>query len=236
MSTEFEMNLKNEYLSIHSGRFQFLLKLIKKYAVKQNAKILDIGRSPFTKMILDYYSNVTTLGFEMDKTLLDKADPVDEKEVPHVVYNLNACLDEQSWVNCGENDLIIFAEVLEHLSVHSQSVFKFLNKCLIKGGILICQTPNAVSFPKRMRMILGINPFQKFEIENEIGAHHFREYTKSELIQFGKETGFEMVEHVYRNYFYNRNKIYRFLNSCFGIIPAFRYGQTIVYKKIADIN
>jgi trans-aconitate methyltransferase len=227
---------KNEYLFLHTKRFKFLLELIGKYSNGKQLAILDIGRSPFTKLLLERYSNLTTMGLDINETLLDKADPVDFQIVPHIIFNLNDCSQKKLWYQGCVFDIIVFSEVLEHLSVDTNSVFQFLNSCLVDGGILICQTPNAVSFSKRIKMVFGKNPFQKFEKEKEAGQHHFREFTKNELTIYGKENGFEIVEHYYKNYFSYSTFMQTIINNLASIIPFFRNGQTIVYKKINHLQ
>ena len=49
---------KNEYISPHEKRFDFLVKKIKKYQNSPDIKILDIGRSPFTKILSNNFNNI----------------------------------------------------------------------------------------------------------------------------------------------------------------------------------
>ncbi len=227
---------KNEYISMHKKRFDFLVKKIKKYQNSPDIKILDIGRSPFTKILSNNFSNISTLGLPPEHTLLDKTDPIDVKKIPYLIFDLNDSCNRDSWIKLEEQDIVIFAEVLEHLAVHSQCVFEFINNCLKINGILICQTPNAVSLSKRLKMIFGLNPFQEFIIELEKGQHHFREYTKAELSKFGKECGFVLVEHSFENYFHYDTKKSTIFNFIASIIPSFRNGQTAIFKKVKEVN
>jgi len=113
---------------------------------------------------------------------------------------------------------------------------------LNNGGRVILQTPNAVALHKRLKMLIGKNPYERIR-ENNSNPGHFREYTKKEIMEYAKNTGFKIKKSVYENYF-----DYRFLShtsnsmSCkpqqklfnyiYSLCPGcFKPGMTLVLVK-----
>jgi len=217
----------SSYIEFHAKRYTYLIKLLKQLLPNRNALILDIGRSPLTLLIWKEYPNVVTLDFEQSKIHLDKIMPIPET-VPHIVFDLNDTKNYTKWIELPKFDCIVFAEVLEHLYVAPEYVFEFLKSGLKPGGFLVCQTPNAVAIGKRLRMLMGQNPYERIRTGNDPG--HFREYTKKELIELGNKLGLVVVMHQFKNYFATRKCSSKLLYTITSAVPSFRQGQTIVYR------
>ena len=67
----------------------------------------------------------------------------------------------------GPYDVIVFAEVIEHLYTAPELVLPYLRELLVLGGVLLLQTPNAVSLRKRAKLLLGVNPFERIRTERD---------------------------------------------------------------------
>ena len=89
-------------------------------------------------------------------------------------------------------ELIIMAEVIEHLYTSPSLVLGFLQSLLRPGGLLIVQTPNALAIGRRFKMLLGRPPFELIR-ENPYNPGHFREYTARELEKYGRQLGLVIV-------------------------------------------
>ena len=89
-------------------------------------------------------------------------------------------------------ELIIMAEVIEHLYTSPSLVPGLLQSLLRPGGLLIVQTPNALAIGRRFKMLLGRHPFELIR-ENPHNPGHFREYTARELEQYGRQLGLLLV-------------------------------------------
>ena len=91
----------------------------------------------------------------------------------------------------GPFDLVVFTEVLEHLSRHPVEVLRFLLKRLTFRGSLYLTTPNAFSHGKLHLIGKRRNPQQVFPRgDGNWDAHyHSREYSMSELVEFVREAG-----------------------------------------------
>ena len=139
------------------------------------------------------------------------------------------------------------AEVLEHLHTAPSLVLAFVKTLLADNGLLVLQTPNAASLPKRIKLLLGRNPFDMIRTDPK-NPGHFREYTRRELSALAADLGFRVEECAMSFYFDARfahrasgeaagrrlvlgtakNLIYRFL-------PApLREGITMVWRKIQE--
>ena len=89
----------------------------------------------------------------------------------------------------GRIDLVVFTEVLEHLTRHPVEILQFLLKRLTFRGSLYLTTPNAFSHGKLHLIGQRRNPQQVFPRgdENWDAHYHSRESSMSELVEFVKE-------------------------------------------------
>ena len=163
------------YLKYHANRYKQLINFIAENYSAQK-KVLDIGNSTFAQIVSQIFQcQVDELGFSKDS----------KKPFGHQYqFNLNDCHDESKWrTDIGKYDLIIFAEVIEHLYTSPVQVLSYLHSILQEKGKIILQTPNATVLHKRIQLLLGKNPYMLIR-ENVFNPGHFREYTKAELIEY----------------------------------------------------
>ena len=225
------------YLRYHRYRYEFLLRKVAQIlrenpSTPHNAspRILDIGPSFQTEILRSSLPNaiVNTLGLA--------ESPSDSRtQAEHFMFDLNDAHYQEKWPKICKHDLVILAEVLEHLYTSPILVLKCISTWLRKGGALLIQTPNACSLYKRLKLLIGDNPFQMIR-ETRINPGHFREYTIQELIHVGTQAGFTLVQHATCNYFDEsehdtiKTKLCGYLSA---VLPAtFRAGITIWLKKV----
>jgi 2-polyprenyl-3-methyl-5-hydroxy-6-metoxy-1,4-benzoquinol methylase len=181
------------YFNYHLPRFNFLLDLIAEFGASAESDILDIGASRLTEMIRERFgAKVDTLGFGTDQPVGDAM---------HYAFDLNHAQSRETWrEDLPQYDVVVMAEVIEHLYTAPQLVLAFLKTLVKPNGILIVQTPNAASLPKRIKMLLGRNPYEMIR-ENTMNPGHFREYTMKELKALGERAGFRVERDVCAWYF-----------------------------------
>ena len=96
-------------------------------------------------------------------------------------------------------DLIVFAEVLEHLVVNPVDLLRALLELLTPDGFLYLTTPNVFRAENRDKWLRMENPQQVYPAAdgNWDGHHHHREYGAVELLRFVGGAGGEVVAFYY---------------------------------------
>jgi len=226
------------YLRRHSKRFLYLLNTIKELRTnfpQKSIRLCDVGPSFFTELLSENFPSDTILsiGYEHKQSrgghLLDDVR-FDKNNFVH--FDLNETQHRQKWLTIPPCEIIILAEVIEHLHVAPTLVLKFLHSLLSENGFLIIQTPNATSTLKRLLLLFGRNPYEMLR-ENAENPGHFREYTTKELCAIGQSCGLRVVKCESKNYFnrlYPIEKVYGIVQS---IVPSsMREGITLVLQKV----
>lgn len=233
-------NLDNEariYLQVHSKRYNYLLSLVQHFRNSFSAKeisILDIGPSFFTQMLKEQFlhDKILALGFAHPNSRGGQFPPQlqlsNEEFFP---FDLNDAQFPERWIKLPANEIVIMAEVIEHLHTAPTLVLKFLKTIVKPNGYLIIQTPNAVALAKRIMFMLGRNPFEIIR-ENIDNPGHFREYTLKELRQLAENAGFAVVLTECKSYFNARNSLEKLYITVTNILPAsLRTGITMVLQN-----
>lgn len=207
------------YLRTHRRRYELLLELVSGVG---HDRILVVGPSFDSTLLRERFpeSVVNTLGW------LDHRFPVREHE-RHFEVDLN----HSDYPEVEEHDVVVCGEVIEHLYVAPVPVLRFLRGALRLGGHLIVQTPNATALAKRLRMLLGRNPYDPIRDEPK-NPGHFHEHTVRELLDAVEAAGLEVDRWLTANYFDHgsaKNRAYRAVSR--ALPPTLREGITIVAHR-----
>ena len=227
-------NESRDFLRYHYQRYEFLLRKIDKAIEKlslsssqRSLKILDIGPGFQTEILRHTLPNtvVNTLGF------LDlRFNPRTQDK--HFQFDLNKAQFPDMWLKLEQHDLVIIAEVIEHLYTSPVLVLQCVATWMVSGGYLILQTPNACALHKRLKMLAGKNPYDLIRVTPD-NPGHFREYTLSELVTFTDQAGLRLVEWATWNYFDNGSSVHKIYNAISRVMPAnLRQGITMTLQKI----
>jgi Methyltransferase domain len=198
---------EQNYIRYHAKRFAFVLNLlgpwIERFRQEHQAKganpkvrILDVGPHLLTRCLLHYFGDsitINTLGYAHEAIV-----PMDVIG-RHFAFDLNHAQFRARWIQGEEHDIVIMAEVIEHLYTSPVRVLRFIRTQVRDGGVLLVQTPNAAALSKRVDMLGGRNPFELIR-ETPWNPGHFREYTLSELTAYCEEAGFDCVETYLEDY------------------------------------
>jgi 2-polyprenyl-3-methyl-5-hydroxy-6-metoxy-1,4-benzoquinol methylase len=190
---------RQTYFALHRARFADLLHLSREYVPDPSARVLDVGRSELTAYLADYYKNIYSMGFDPAVDDGGHREVSSMDRVPHITFDLLRSDRVSSWPDCGKFDLIIFSEVIEHLCIAPEYVLAALGSMLTERGILICSTPNAADFAKRVRMVIGRNPYERLRLY-AMNPGHVREYTRQELVDVADSVGMVCLRHAYRSW------------------------------------
>lgn len=226
---------RQRYLAMHEPRFADLLRLSRSLIPDSAARVLDVGKSELTAYLATFYRDIHTLGFDPQVDDGGHREVRDLKPIPHITFDLLNSVNLADWPQCGTFDLIVFSEVIEHLHVAPAYVLAFLGSLLSPHGVLICTTPNAVSFAKRIRMLASCNPYEQLRLYSR-NPGHIREYTRAELAKIAADVGLDCRRHSYNDWLRRekgrvvKEAVLQFLN----IYPAFQPFQTFVFAPSED--
>jgi SAM-dependent methyltransferase len=222
---------RHRYLDLHKARRADIMRLCKSWVPNPSARVLDIGRSELTACLLNYYKHVHTLGFDpsVDDGGHREISKMDDT-VHHITFNLLDSHNVSAWPDTECFDLIVFSEVLEHLSVAPEYVFAFLSSLLSSDGVLVCTTPNAADISKRIRLVLGRNPYERLRF-NSTNPGHIREYTGQELREIAARVGLNCTSHSYFNWTRSGSRLKGQIMRVLRLYPPFRQFQACVLTK-----
>jgi len=98
---------------------------------------------------------------------------------------------EAAQIPPGSYDLVIFAEVLEHLIANPVEVIEWLLSLIKPSGYLLLTTPNMFAKHNMPAYLSYDNPLKPFPKEERraLGQDHLREYSHIELLRFVQEAG-----------------------------------------------
>ena len=226
------------YVAFHAPRYAYLLDVVARFRPDPLNRVLDIGPSCLTTLLAEAIRvPVDSLGFEDE-------GPTDSGQ--HYSFDLNEAATPHTWrTGLPAYDLVVMAEVIEHLHTSPSLVLRFLRAVVRPGGIVIIQTPNAATLQRRVKLALGRNPFDLIN-EDQSNPLHFREYTGPELRRYASGAGFAVRELAYRNYFdlhyandHSPNQRPRWVRTgeafLLDILPSsFRTGITMVLARPRD--
>ena len=226
------------YIHVHAKRYAFLLAWIttfrERFSQLDTVTMLDIGPSFFTELYRVKFpeDKVMTLGLDSPECRgghLPFSIQHDAKN--HIHFNLNDAQNREKWIKTILVDLVVMAEVIEHLYTSPRIILEFVCSLIRPNGFLIIETPNAATLKKRLKLLRGRNPYDMIRV-NADNPGHFREYTVTELVEIARKVGFEVHEVMLSNYFSHdstKNRIEKFLR---GLGPkSFHRGITMLMKK-----
>jgi 2-polyprenyl-3-methyl-5-hydroxy-6-metoxy-1,4-benzoquinol methylase len=225
------------YWDFHHERFRYITRLTGELIGKMERsdcsveKILDVGNSFQTLMINRVRPDlaVDTMGF------------MDERYRPagitkHYAFDLNDTYYPDRLIVLEEKekyDIILFLEVIEHLYTAPEQVLSFLGSLLKPHGFIVIQTPNAAALISRVRLLFGRNPYDPIR-KNRMNPGHFREYTKLEIADLAKQSGFSINDLIMMDYFRPTTTAETICQRVAKLLPVtFRTGMTVILRKMA---
>lgn len=201
--SDYTLNLK-EYSEISFHRFLLTLDLIRKHYRKNKGKILEIGSFPFflTAALLTL-SDDEILGTVAPKSMWP-GEPYDIAKKAVKISTGARQFDFNYWTLNAEKDplpfedksfdLVICAEVLEHLIQSPAYMICQINRVLKTDGLLILTTPNGLYW----RNIYRIAVFGSWEQYSKYGVYgrHNKLWIQNEVEGLLEGNNFRVVESV----------------------------------------
>ncbi len=189
---------QQEYGRQHKQRFRELCNALMELS-QPEAKVLEFGISEFSgiyknlcpSLHLDCADRPTGedyIGFNADTSLRVSGGN------QFIAVDLNkprTLLDEEYQSVRGQYDLVLFTEVLEHLTANPVDILEQLLALLREGGRIYLTTPNFFRRENLEKIKARENPQEAYPAgkDNWDAHHHHREYGLKELLQFVVDAG-----------------------------------------------
>ena len=225
-----------QYLGFHVRRYSVLVRTAVRTAERLGGdgaiRALDIGTFLQTQLLREAlpHALVHTLSEPTAGEVGWGAVRPGERHTP---FDLNDAQWPERRPALDPHDLIVMAEVIEHLHTAPSLVLDCVAGWLRPGGRLILQTPNAARLEARARLLLGRNPYEMIR-EDVTQAGHFREYTAAELRSLAEGAGLRVESIEVFNYFTYPSRRRETVNRLSASLPAtLREGITAVLAKPA---
>lgn len=163
-------------------------------------RCLELGGNPyFTTMLLKEFSALEIslanyFGLESNGEYTQKVTyaPLNgglaSQTLPFHHFNV-----EEDVFPYGDNefDVVIFAEIIEHLVNDPCLVLREIKRVLKPSGCLVLTTPNVARLENIARLLSGANIYDPYSGYGPYGRHN-REYNQHELYQLLTHMGFEV--------------------------------------------
>jgi len=172
-----------DHLLLHKRRFAELLNACCYLSRgRQRPRVLDIGN---TQNLVWYKAFLP--GIEL--VAADRPDGPEYVDSDHRIrLDLNTGDFDRLKV-VAPYDLIVFTEVLEHLSISPIVLLRQLIALLASDGLLYLTTPNFFRLENLAKIGRRQNPLPMYPVDNTDRHHHTREYAMAELLAVITEAG-----------------------------------------------
>jgi len=186
-----------KYLNFSLDRFLKTLELFPE-GINATSRVLELGASPyFMSMLIEktfgcrpdlanYFGNQK---YKEAKQTLVSETLKDKRVLSFREFNVEKDVfpyKKESY------DLVVFCEIIEHLTVDPVHSLVQINRILKKGGHMIITTPNALRYDNIAKLILGKNIYDHYSGYGAYGRHN-REYTPVELRLLVEALGFSVT-------------------------------------------
>ena len=165
-------------------------------------KCLELGGNPyFTTMLLNEFSPLDVrlanyFGLEengehtqwVNYASLDGKGA--SKELPFQHFNIE---EDAFPYSDDEFDVVVFAEIMEHLLNDPCAVLGEIKRVLKPGGTIVLTTPNVARLENIAKLLCGENIYDPYSGYGPYGRHN-REYNQHELYQLLSHMGFEVQD------------------------------------------
>jgi|KBSMisStandDraft_5_1062788.scaffolds.fasta_scaffold05521_3 SAM-dependent methyltransferase len=176
----------NSYYERSRERYFLTLRYLADLDLPEPAKLLDVGGGQFAILASKLFGDDGTVGDIGDAYRA----PADAAGVDFTVCNL---LEDDPPSFEGAFDVIVLAEVVEHLPVPPYLILAKMRTWLKPGGLLLLTTPNLFRLRNLARMALGRDPFDIFMMpRDEVSLGHQTEYSARHLAWHINEAGFSL--------------------------------------------
>ncbi|HET9476075.1 MAG TPA: class I SAM-dependent methyltransferase [Dehalococcoidia bacterium] len=213
------------YLHVALDRLLYTLRLLRRIPL-QDPSVLEIGARPYfmTMLLREYLGyNLTALNEptaeapERGVHTLRHLTTGELIEIPYVCANI----EQQPFPLADASfDLVVFAEVIEHLTYDPTHSLAEIHRVLKPGGYLVISTPNALRWDYLRKMIRGKNYYPPYSGYGTT-ARHNREFSMEELRELLDGCGYDVLDvHSVRDAAYDHPKYW---DRAVGLLNRFGF-------------
>jgi methionine biosynthesis protein MetW len=152
--------------------------------IPRGARVLDVGcgSGSFAQILQELSNCEAVIGVEPDAARAAAA-----RARGMQVYQGN--LTEEMVALIGSFDVIVFADVLEHLAGPA-SLLLLATRALKPGGKILISVPNVGHWSTRFGLLCGKFAYEQYGI---MDATHLRWFTKASIVKFLSRVGYDVV-------------------------------------------
>ena len=152
--------------------------------IPKGSRVLDVGCGDGSlALMMVEHRNASVIGLEPDKY---RASLANENGIHTLQSELNSSLADE----IGKFDVVLFADVLEHLP-KSESVLRDAQDFLAPGGFVLLSVPNVAHLSMRINLLKGNFDYTTVGI---MDSTHLRWFTKKTLFNLLETTGYKILE------------------------------------------
>jgi 2-polyprenyl-3-methyl-5-hydroxy-6-metoxy-1,4-benzoquinol methylase len=225
--------ISGSYFTDHYVRFQMTLEeFLSTWKRVPGQKVLDVGAHWLHQAIMWREQGFDVTAFDLPLTF--KVESVKNIAADFDIFLLG-CVNmekpiELNQVPSDSFDIILFSEIIEHITFNPVLFWKEIHRVLKKGGRIVITTPNYYSAKSRawhfwryltgrgggisVADVLGIHTY----------AHHWREYSKAEVIEYFRLLSPDFTTRKARYITYSRSKVLwkRLIQNAVNCVPFLR--------------
>lgn len=182
--------------------------------IKPGAKVLDVGCGSGKLGAALKDKGCFTAGIEADKRLAELAVP----NYHRLILGDAQALKELPFDE-GYFDIIVFADILEHL-IDPEAVLRRARKYLSDDGYLLLSVPNAANWQVRLNLLLGNFDYKPGIID----GGHLRFFTLKTIREMLESCGYRVA------WVKGRNRVLKVLGALYKRLFAFQF----IIKALKD--
>jgi len=203
----------NDYLKVHMNRFAETARLLQPI-IRPGMRIVDLGSYgslvPVLRDVLGASDVTLTEPFQEHKPASEDSFLQNARNGARYPFHVDRFDIEGMFPYEDDRfDVVIFTEVLEHLSRDPGQTMSEINRITKSGGYLLLSTPNCASVRSIIRILRGGNPniYPVYQRRPSTDRHN-HEYVPWEVRELLKLCGFSSHEFktldVYHDYQFSR--------------------------------
>jgi 2-polyprenyl-6-hydroxyphenyl methylase/3-demethylubiquinone-9 3-methyltransferase len=181
-----------EYFQFHKNRYRRFDQFLDKFEVgiKNDSpiRVLEIGSHYLHTSVL-----LASRGFQVDAMDVGEFWNLEFVKNRGATFHLNPVIENDlSQMSKFEKvedeyDLVVFTEILEHITFNPIQFWKTIYTILKIGGVIYISTPNSLALPNYIRNLKNMLLFRSIGItvrdilSKVTYGHHWKEYTSTEI-------------------------------------------------------